>query len=562
MSDVSAETSTVARSTRDRRTPIHALTSSRRNRILAGIAVPALLIMSSLAAVVAFHGKNQTAHAAAGLVPSGMPKHFSFGIMDAPGGEGYLSSMRSTNGTAWDYRYQYLSGGANTGHGWATWNSPTGQFATYYMQASSGAGIMPAFVYYQLLQSNGTSGSGQNGTDLAHLTSATTMNAYYADWALLMQKIGAYGKPVLVIVEPDLWGFMQQAVSGHGNSATSIPASVTSSGYADAQGFANNAQGFAWTLLHIRDKYAANAILALHASPWGTGTDIASDTSANVNATSIGAQTAQFLNTAGLTNPPTGISTFDVISNDIADHDSGQSGIWWDPTNTTFPNFNRYTQYASALSTGTNRRIVMWQAPVGNQYFDTENNSAGHTQDNKAQYILGHISAFANAGVIAVLFGPGNGGTNVMDVRQDGVTNPAPISTYQCNNCNNHASQYADDDGGYLRINLGQYYKSGGYPLNTGTATPTSTGSSMGTQVSNAPCSAVINGQTMIGYCNGSFVPNGAPQTTATTQPTGTTPPKELTPPTGGDGSGDGSGTTCDGSHSDGGCVTPGATRK
>ena len=160
--------------------------------------------------------------------------------------------------------------------------------------------------------------------------------------------------------------------------------------------------------------------------------------------------------------------------------------------------------------------------------------------------------------MITVLFGPGNGGTNVMDVRQDGVTNPAPISTYQCNNCNNHTSQYADDDGGYLRINLGQYYKSGGYPLNSGTATPTSTGSSTGTQVSNAPCSAVINGQTMTGYCNGSFVPNGSPQTTATSQPTGTTPPTELTPPTG---AGD-SGATCDSSHANGGCSTPGAARK
>lgn len=516
--------------------------------------MPVLLIVSSLAAVVAFHGGNQTAHASAGLVPSGMPKHFSFGIMDAPGGEGYLSSMRSTNGTAWDYRYQYLSAGANTGHGWATWNSPAGQFATYYMQASSGAGVMPAFVYYQLLQSNGPSGSSEGATDLAHLNSPSTMSAYYTDWALLMQKIGAYGKPVLVIVEPDLWGFMEQTVSGHGNSAASIPASVASSGDADAQGFANNAQGFSFALLHMRDKYAANAILALHASAWGTGTDIATNNSASVNATGIGQQTAQFLKTAGLANAPQGVSTFDVISNDIADHDSGQSGVWWDPTNAAFPNFNRYLQYVDALSTGTSRRIVMWQVPVGNQYFDTEDNSAGHTQDNKAQYILGHISAFANAGVIAVLFGPGNGGTNVMDLRKDGVTNPAPISTFQCNQCNNHKSQYADDDGGYLRIFLGQYYQSGGYTLSNGTATPTSGGSS--TQVSNAPCTAIINGQTMTGYCNGSFMPNGSsstpPTTTATTPAQTTQPPTQLVPPTGGGASGG----SCDG------CSTPGAVRK
>ena len=119
---------------------------------------------------------------------------------------------------------------------------------------------------------------------------------------------------------------------------------------------------------------------------------------------------------------------------------------------------------------------MLWQVPVGNQYYDTENNSAGHTQDNKAQYILSHIADFARAGFIGTLFGPGNGGTNALDSRNDGVTNPAPISTFQCNQCNNHTSSYSDDDGGYLRINLGQYYKNGGYALgSSGSGSPTPT---------------------------------------------------------------------------------------
>lgn len=415
-----------------------------------------------------------------------MPTHFSFGIMDAPGGTSYLNGMRSSNGTAWDFRYQYLAGGAGTG--WSTWNSPAGQFATYYMDDSGNNGYIPAFVYYQMLQSSGPSGGSESGNDLAHLNSASTMKAYYADWALLMQKIGAYGKPVLVVVEPDLWGFIQQAALTKGsNSAASIPASVASSGYPDAVGLPNNAQGFAWALLKIRDHYAHNAILALHDSSWSTGTDIASNTDPSVNAASIGNQAGQFLNSAGLTGNPSGISTFDLVSNDIADHDSGQSGIWWDRNNKTLPNFSRYLQYIATVSTTTNRRVIMWQVPEGNQYFDTENNSQGHTQDNRAEYIIGHIADFANAGVIGVLFGPGNSGTYAQDGQHDGVTNPAPINTYECNGCNNHTSSYADDDGGYLRIFLGQYYKSGGYALGGSgsspapTATATATGGSTAT---------------------------------------------------------------------------------
>ncbi len=292
------------------------------------------------------------------------------------------------------------------------------------------------------------------------------MKAYYADWALLMQKIGAFGKPALVIVEPDLWGYIEQAAArASTNSGARIAASVASSGYADAAGFPDTAQGFAFALLHIRDRYAPNAVLALHASGWGTGIDLGSDTRTNLDVTGIAAQSASFLKTEGLAGTPAGVSTFDVVSNDIADHDSGQSGIWWDRSNVTFPNFSRYLQYASALSTDTGRGILMWQVPVGNQYFDTENNSTGHTQDNKAEYILGHVADFAHAGVIGVLFGPGNGGTYVQDAQGDGVTNPPPINTYECNRCNTRTSTYPDDDGGYLRIFVGQYYKNGGYPL-------------------------------------------------------------------------------------------------
>ncbi|MGZ3581969.1 MAG: hypothetical protein ACXWP6_04415 [Ktedonobacterales bacterium] len=448
---------------------------SKAVRLLLLLAVPALILGTALAGMLAFRSSPNAAHAAAGAIPSGMPGHFSFGIMDAPGGQKYLNGMRSNNGAAWDFRYQYLAGGAGTG--WSTWNTPAGQFATYYMNDSGNNGYAPSFVYYNMLQSKGPSGSNESGTDLAHLSSTSTMNAYYGDWALLMQKVGVYGKPVLIIVEPDLWGFIQQAAWARGStSAASISASVASSGYPAAQGYPNTAQGYAWALLHIRDLYAHNAILALHASAWGSGTDIATNTSSSVNAAAIGTQTAQFLSTAGITGNPRGVSTFDLISNDIADHDSGQSGIWWDRNNVTFPNFSRYLQYANALSNGTGRRVVMWQVPVGNQYFDTENNSAGHTQDNKAEYIISHIADFATAGVVGVLFGPGNAGTYAQDAKNDGVTNAAPINTYGCNGCNNHTSSYADDDGGYLRLFLGQYYKSGGYSLSGGNPAPAPTG--------------------------------------------------------------------------------------
>ena len=395
--------------------------------------------------------------------------HFAFGVDNAPGAVSYLNDMRSTNGAAFDYRYQYLSAGVNTGHGWETWNSPAGAFATYYIQESAKNNYIPTFVYYELLQSNGSCGNcGEPQKDLSNLANPSVMNAYYANWALLMQKIGAAGKKALVIVEPDLWGYMQQSVVGGSNSAASVPASVASSGYADVAGLPDTAQGFAWALLHLRDRYAPNALLALHASSWATKFDISSNTDSGLNVGSVAQTEANFLLSAGIQSNPNSLSHWDLLSNDVADHDSGQSGLWWDSTNTRLPNFSRYLQFIGALTADTGLHVLMWQVPVGNQYFDTEDNSDGHEQDNRAQYILSHVADFAHAGIIGVLFGAGNGGTEYNDALKDGITNPAPINTFQCNLCNTHQSQYPDDDGGYLRIFVGQYYRSGGYGLPTG----------------------------------------------------------------------------------------------
>jgi hypothetical protein len=448
--------------------------SKRTNHRLALVSVMGMLVLA-LPGMVPRQLAVRPRLASLPVLPANLPSHFSFGIMDGRGGTSYLDGMRTNNGTAWDFRYAYLAGGTNTGHGWATWNAPAGQYAVSFMQDDQANGYRTAFVYYMMLQSNGPSGSGEAATDLAHLDDPGLMSAYFADWALLMQKIGADGAPVLIVVEPDLWGYIEQAAVRSGsNSAASIPASVASSGYADAQGLPNTAQGFAWALLHIRDRYAPNALLALHASSWGTLQDIASNTSPSLDVTALGTQEGQFLQTAGLAGNPAGISTFDLVSNDIADHDSGQSGIWWDKDNVTYPNFARYLLYIHALVLAAGRRVMMWQVPAGNQYFDTENNSQGHTQDNRAEYLLAHIPDFADAGIIGVLFGPGNGGTNVFDNQGDGITNPAPISTYECDRCNDHVSAYPDDDGGYLRLALGQYDKNGAYPLSGGTFTPPS----------------------------------------------------------------------------------------
>jgi hypothetical protein len=60
--------------------------------------------------------------ASAAPVPTGLPTHFGLGLAAHPDATGIYGWMPDS-AIPWDYAYQYLSGGVNTGGGWETWNS-------------------------------------------------------------------------------------------------------------------------------------------------------------------------------------------------------------------------------------------------------------------------------------------------------------------------------------------------------------------------------------------------------------------------------------------------------
>src|SRR5262249_5659828 len=95
-------------------------------------------------------------------LPASWPKQIELGMADAPGG---AAAMKST--TAFKFRYQYLAGGANTGGGWATWNT-NGDFAKFYIQDSMANGIIPVFTYYMMLQSSPSTGASEGERDASN----------------------------------------------------------------------------------------------------------------------------------------------------------------------------------------------------------------------------------------------------------------------------------------------------------------------------------------------------------------------------------------------------------
>jgi hypothetical protein len=109
--------------------------------------------------------------------------------------------------------------------------------------------------------------------------------------------------------------------------------------------------------------------------------------------------------------------------------------------------------------------MAAWQIPLGNTLMRAMNNTWGHFQDNRVQWLLGaqgraHLRAYARAGFVAFLFGGGADGTTcACDARHDGVTNPKPIGG------NTRKSLSADDDGGYFRSRARAYSRAGAIRL-------------------------------------------------------------------------------------------------
>jgi hypothetical protein len=407
-------------------------------------------------------------------LPSGLPRHLGIGLSAAPT-DLAPGGWMPASGIRWDYAYQYLAGGVNTSSRWQEWNQH-GTFPILYARRAAADGYLPVLTYYEVKQSAGNcSQCPEAQRDLAHLNDAALMRAYFADFATLMQRLGphsyggvaGYGHRVVVQVEPDLSGFAEKAVldpvgscyrlcTATGNSPSFLRAAVRASRYPAVAGYPNTYQGFSLALAHLRDLYAPNVVLGFHVSDWATAIDIGSDR-ANVDAGALGRKAGNFARAAGANG-----TAYQLVFNDVADRDAAASGgVWWDRTNGSLPDFARWETYLGAVTATTSLPAFVWQVPEGNQYFTTENNSYGHTQDNRAEYFFAHPTQLTAAGVVAVLFGAGNpGSTTNTDADHDGVIHPVPVCSTSGGGpaCPAHLATVSDDDGGYLRMAAARYY--------------------------------------------------------------------------------------------------------
>jgi hypothetical protein len=379
----------------------------------------------------------------AGNVPAGLPARLTVGLFEDTG-----AAWMKKSGVKWDLRYRYFTKGwvNNWGYG-----PRDGGWGLGYMQECAAAGFIPAIQYYQLL---GEPGGGEQQT-LAKVQNVDTMKGYFEDFKILMQRAKEFNKPVLVLLEADGFGFLQQ----QSGQQPASDAAVKATGLPELASLPDNVAGWGLAFLQLRKAVGASkVILGVHVSAWASGKDMTYLSVTDPLAPEVD-KIYDFLAPAGLGANVTG-QTYDVMVGDPLDRDSDFYQVtkgdkrWWDASDAapvSSASFNRYAEWLRLLNRKTGKRWVLWQIPLGNSNHKNVWNKGGVSEgykDNRPEFFFGdggaaHRSKFVDAGVISLLFGAGADG----------------CSSYQ-------NDQYRDGQP-FMKTHAGAFLKAGGLAVPT-----------------------------------------------------------------------------------------------
>src|SRR6476661_5890808 len=95
-----------------------------------------VLVAAAVVPALRFHASGATPP-----VPAGLPQRVGVGLSAHPDDTGIYGWMPNS-GIPFDYAYQYLAAGVNTGNGWQNWNT-SAQFPLWYAQGASSHGYVP-----------------------------------------------------------------------------------------------------------------------------------------------------------------------------------------------------------------------------------------------------------------------------------------------------------------------------------------------------------------------------------------------------------------------------------
>jgi hypothetical protein len=340
----------------------------------------------------------------------GLPARFAFGMGNDA--ESYNPNDVSAYklGTKADIHYMYLSGLPGE-YGWTDWNSPSGEYLTMHANAAKARGVVPMFTLYQ------AAAWGEN--NLSAFNNSDFMTKYWRGVRTMFTRLGTFGSPSIVHIEPDLWGYTQQK----GEDPWAVPMKVGAI-VPECTDLPANVAGFGKCIVRLGRRLAPKAVIGLSASKFGAYTNGVSDP----------VKIANYLNKVGGAEA-------DITVVETLDRDAGCFEVGTDPNCKrsgrfywTESDFLDHLAWAKTIREIGGKPLLWWQMPLGVP--SSWSGTANKYRDNRVQYTFANAWRFANAGGIGAVFGKGKANQTT-----------------------------ALTDGGQFKNSLGKYISSGGNRL-------------------------------------------------------------------------------------------------
>jgi hypothetical protein len=380
-------------------------------------------------------------------VPSLLPKRMLIGLEDNDG------SWMTASGVKWDVRWAYFTAsGTNGWYNGFVGGADSTTWAVNWMQSAISQGYIPLVQYY-VIQADYPPAD-DRGTNLLNssktgkVQTPATMKDYFTKFKLFLTAAKQVNKPVVVILEGDVFGFLEMQA----NNDPTTYAAIADSGMPELAGLPNTVAGFGLAYLALRKSVGAtNVVMGPDVPAYAANGDFLNYTPTDPVQPHVDYQYKNFFSKLGVGTNQTG-SAYDFTATCPASADTGQyaaqgdTGRMWSASDTASVNsesLNRYAAWLTAFNQESKTPWVIWQIPMGNSNSPDVYNQegawagpypsgykvpAGCTSssktgcpggytDNRAEYFLGaertqHLTKFAAAGVFGLFFGAGTGGAS------------------------------------------------------------------------------------------------------------------------------------------------------
>jgi hypothetical protein len=302
--------------------------------------------------------------------------------------------------TALDLHYVYLSGlkgePGKDGPGWPDYE-PDANFVTRIANDAAEKNIVPMFTLYQV------AARGEERFDL--LVEDDFMTKYWSGVRILFTKLAAFGKPALVHLEPDFWGFAQRKAN---DDPSQLPVTVRAK-VDECHDLPDDVSGMGKCIVRLARAIAPNVALGFHASGFGK---LDRPKAVAKFLLDIGAYEADFVAVDTLDRDA---GCFEARVDPLCGRADGI--VYWDEANRSSPTFAQHFAWVKTVRERTGLPILWWQTPLGVPS-DTPGGTAKKYRDNRVKYFFEHPNELVESGGFGMAFG--TGAPNQTDVTTDG----------------------------------------------------------------------------------------------------------------------------------------------